>query len=148
MTQETRVLFRESDGDDRYYKATITLLDTMAELGFQGNYYKLARRISRRLNRKENEVSPIFIVVTATSRAFGGYEESGWWYDVVTIEEVRKVWDWRSARKMLRELREDYPQPRFNRYSCANRGECDYDYVLCSSPEEFPSETTEKPTYE
>ncbi len=115
--------------------------------GYRKNPYKLAKRIIRRQDRKEGQITPIFLVVVETWRCFGGSEEGGWWYDKSRIADVRKVWGVKNGVKALHELREEYPQPRFNRYSCANRGEVDYHTVICGSEDEFPSEQLERQTY-
>ncbi len=116
--------------------------------GYRKNPYKLAKRMLRRQNRKENQIAPIFLVVVGTSRYCYSPAEGGCWADWNTIVEVRKVWGVSQGIKALHELKEEYPQPRFNRYSCANRGEEDYRIVVCGSEAEFPEETTQGEIYE
>jgi len=128
------------DDENETLDPLASLRDTMAELGFQGNFYKLARRVLRRQHRKSGEVPPIYLVVEGVSRHYGGPQEGGYWYDWSTIETVRRVWGWKEARAMLRELREEYAPPRFDRFSCANRGQPDIYFLVCADPSEFPQE--------
>lgn len=126
------------------------IYNAMCQVGetYSGDTYKLAKRIERKFRTREGEVRPIYIAVVGTSRHYGGPEEGGWWYDWSFVEEVRKAWDWKTAMKYVRELREDYPQPRYNRFSMANRGEGDYDFVICDDPSFYECrETKERPTY-
>jgi len=73
----------------------------------------------------EGRMPPFFIVAWGISQRYGGPEEGGWWYDVTTVEAVRKAYTFRQALKLYRELKQEYPQPRFRRTSAANRGEPD-----------------------
>lgn len=95
-------------------------------------------------------VTPFYLVVEGISRHYGGHEEGGWWYDWHTILDVRKAFTFKQALKHARELREKYPQPKYNRYSCANRGEDDTVLRLVYSEDDprWPEETTERPRYE
>lgn len=135
------------------------MMDAVSELGqvlsddvangvYRKNPYRLAKRMLRRQGRNDGQISPIFLVVVGTSRYCYSRAEGGCWADWDTILEVRKVWGVANGVRALHELKQDYPQPRFNRYSCANRGEEDYRIVVCASEDEFPQETTEPATYE
>lgn len=108
---------------------------------------KQCRRVQiRKEARAKGRVLPIYIVVLGISRHFGGPEEGGWYYDWRTIHEVRKVWSFCAARKAIRELREEYPKPRYSRFSVLG-GEDMFIHV-CLDEQEFPRESTEVPRYE
>lgn len=95
-------------------------------------------------------VSPFYLIVEGISRHYGGPEEGGWWYDWHTILDVRKVFTFKQALKHARELREKYPQPKYNRYSSANRGEDDTVLRIVYSEDDprWPEESNERPRYE
>jgi hypothetical protein len=99
---------------------------------------------------KNGCVLPFYLVVEGTSRHYGGPEEGGWWYDWHTVLEVRQAFTLGGALRQARLLREKYPQPRYNRYSCANRGEEDTRIVLCYGEDDprWPNETKQRPRYE
>jgi len=105
---------------------------------------------SRQAAMKEGCVRPYYLVVTSTSRHYGGPEEGGWWYDWTSIEEVRKAFTLEEGLRQARKLREKYPQPRYNRFSCANRGEGDTRIQLCYGEKDprWPNEDKERPRYE
>ncbi len=115
------------------------------------NPYRLARRLVRRYRRQNDaptRMHPIYVVVQSISRHYGGPEEGGWWYDFCNTEEVHTVWGWQDARRLTRQLQEEYGQPRFNRYSAANRGAGDIRVYPVAFPAEFEAnETREIPTY-
>lgn len=92
-------------------------------------------------------VNPFYVVASNVSRCYGGPEEGGWYYDWTSILEVRKVWDWKGALKAMRELRDKYPQPRYNRHSVLGH-EGDYFINMCYDVDQFPRESTERPRYE
>lgn len=96
---------------------------------------------------KEGIVKPFYVVATNIERCYGGPEEGGWYYDWTTILEVRKVWDWKTGLKAMRELIEKYPQPRYNRFSVLGR-EGDYEIHMYYDVDQFPRESTERPRYE
>lgn len=101
----------------------------------------------RSIATKNGVVNPFYVVVYNVGRHYGGPEEGGWWYDSTSILEVRKVWNWKSALKAMRELKEDYPQPRYNRFSVlGNQG--DYFIGMYYDVEQFPKESTGRPRYE
>ncbi len=88
---------------------------------------------------------PSFLIVAwGTSRAYGGPEEGGWWYDIDTVLEVRRAFTFEEGLRHARELREEYPQPRYNRFSCANRGEDDV-YIRCVYAENDPRMPEDSP---
>lgn len=105
---------------------------------------------ARQRGLKEGRVQPFYMVVEGTSRHYGGPEEGGWWYDWHEVLEVRQAFTLAGALKQMRELRDNYPQPRYNRYSCANRGEADTRIVLCYGEDDprWPTETKQRPRYE
>lgn len=96
------------------------------------------------------KVRPFYIVVEGTSRHYGGPEEGGWWYDWHEVLEVRKAFTFEQGLRQARALKEEYPQPRYNRYSCANRGEADTRIVFCYGEDDprWPTESTQRPRYE
>lgn len=104
----------------------------------------------RRKANAEGRVLPFYLVVEGTSRHYGGPEEGGWWYDWHEVLEVRKAFTLEEGLRQMRALREEYPQPRYNRYSCANRGQPDTRVVLCYGENDprWPSESTHRPRYE
>ncbi len=136
------------------YRQAIDLMDALDAVDAKTdgprnvNRYRLAKRMLRRQQRDGGRVLPIFIAVQSTSRHYGGPEEGGWYYNWTETDEVFRFWDWRSALQKMRELHDEYDQPRFGIYSAANRGEAEFHFVLCSDPSFFESrETQERPTY-
>lgn len=105
---------------------------------------------SRKRALKEGRVRPFYLVVEGISRHYGGPEEGGWWYDWREVLEVRRAFTLSEGLRQMRQLREEYPQPRYNRYSCANRGEPEPRVVLCYGEEDprWPQESTHRPRYE
>jgi len=99
----------------------------------------------RKEARAKGRVLPIYVLVHGISRVYGGPEEGGWYYDWHTIHEVRKVWSFQAARQAIRELRDEYPKPRYNRYSVLG-GE-DMDVRVFMHEGEFPEETTAREQY-
>lgn len=99
----------------------------------------------------QGKMLPFLIVVTATSRHYGGPEEGGWWYNRTTVEEVRRAFTFEQGLRHARELKDEYPSPRYSIYSCANRGEPEY-HIRCVYGEDDPrfpqDENLRKPTYE
>lgn len=85
----------------------------------------------------KGKMLPFLIVVTGTSRHYGGPEEGGWWYDRDEVLEVRRAFTFEQGLRHARELREEYPAPRYNRFSCANRGEPDV-HIRCVYGENDP----------
>lgn len=104
----------------------------------------------RQASLKEGRVRPFFLVVSSTSRHYGGPEEGGWWYDNTTVEEVRQAYTMEQGLRHGRELKDKYPQPKYNRFSCANRGEGDTRIQVCygESDPRWPNENHERPRYE
>ena len=92
----------------------------------------------------QGRMLPFLVVATGTSRHYGGPEEGGWWYDRESVLEVRRAFTLEQGLRHMRELRESYPQPRYNRFSCANRGEpethirCVYGELDPRMPQESP----------
>lgn len=99
---------------------------------------ELARRLERQERSKNGKVLPIYVVAEGISRACGGPEEGGWWYDVTEILEVRKCWDWKTAKQHAKELKELYPPPRYSRGSVLGGQDIYIDFV--SDPSFFPEE--------
>lgn len=104
----------------------------------------------RQADLKCGKVRPFYLVVEGTSRLYGGPEEGGWYYDWHEILEVRKAYTLEQGLAHARTLKETYPQPRFNRFSCANRGEPDTRIVFCYGEDDprWPTETKQAPRYE
>ena len=107
---------------------------------------RLCLRAYRKGRLARGQVDPFYIVAYSVAHLYGGPEEGGWWYDALTIEEVRKAYTFRSALHMTRELREAYPPPRFGRFSAAG-GEDQY-IKLCYGIDDFPPESVGRPRYE
>jgi hypothetical protein len=105
---------------------------------------------NRKARTAKGVMPPFLVVAWGVSRHYGGPQEGGWWYDWTTILEVRKVHTFEAAYQAMWELKTEYPQPRFNRYSCANRGEDDVRIgaFYGESDPRFPQESTERPHYE
>lgn len=81
---------------------------------------------------------PSFLIVAyGVTRIYLGPEEGGTWDDATEVLEVRKAYTFEQGLKHARELREEYPQPRYDRHSCANRGEPDI-YIRCVYSEADP----------
>lgn len=90
------------------------------------------------------------VVAFGISRAYGGPEEGGWWYDITEVIEVRRAFGFKDGFAHAKELRNKHAQPEYNRYSMANHGEPDV-YIRCVYSEDdprMPKETTERPRYE
>lgn len=104
----------------------------------------------RKAKLEKGVLSPFLIVCYGMRRYCYSSAEGGCWADWLSIAEVRKVWDLQGALKATRELKEKFPQPRYDRFSCANGGEEDFFIQTCYSPEDpmFPKETTQPETYE
>lgn len=76
-------------------------------------------------------VRPFYVVVYLIDRLYGGPEEGGWWWDRIVADKVVRCWDWKQALRAVRELREEYPPPKHNRYSVL--GGTDVDIQLLPS---------------
>ena len=112
------------------------------------NTWKLAKRLQRAEARQPGEVLPIYVVVQGTSRHYGGPEEGGWWYNWTDTAQVFKFYTAKAALRKVRDLREEYGQPRYGIYSCANRGEQEWDFVITHDPSFWEAyESTERPYY-
>lgn len=85
---------------------------------------------ARQRDMSSGKQPAFFIVAYGVSRHFGGREEGGWWYDNVNVIEVRKAFTLRDGLRHAHELKAEYEQPRYNRFSAANRGEPDI-YIRC-----------------
>lgn len=104
----------------------------------------------RRADVRKGIHKPFVIAVWSISRHYGGPEEGGWYYDWTTVDEVRKVHTLEAGLRAARELKAAYPQPRFNRFSCANRGEGDVfiGVFYGENDPRFPQNSTHRPRYE
>jgi len=104
----------------------------------------------RQADLKDGKVRPYYLVSYSISRQYGGPEEGGWWYDWTSINEVRRAFTLEEGVRQARTLKDEYPQPRYNRFSCANRGEGDNHMVLCYGEDDprWPTESTQRPRYE
>jgi hypothetical protein len=142
------------------YNAITEAQNTLADLTPEGaeypslvqissrGHWNLAKRMQRAESREPGEVLPIYIVVQGTSRHYGGPEEGGWWYNWTETAQVFKVWTAREALRKVKDLREEYDQPRFGIYSAANRGEAEYDIFVTHDPSYWETrETRERPYY-
>jgi hypothetical protein len=135
---------------DRAMEVMNALYDGDRDVVFPSkNRWKLAQRFIRAQDRKPGQVLPIYVAVQSTARYYGGPEEGGWWYNNTWTEEVFKFWSARDALAKLRELRDEYGDPRYGIYSAANRGEPEYSFVITHDPSFWESrEYTERPHYE
>lgn len=69
---------------------------------------------------------PSFLVVAyGINRVYLGPEEGGRWGDAIEVLEVRRAFTFEQGLRHMRELKSEYAQPRYDRFSCANRGEPD-----------------------
>jgi hypothetical protein len=104
----------------------------------------------RKVDLAEGRVQPFYIVAYGISRHYGGPEEGGWYYNWTDVHEVRRVFTVQEGIRQMRQLSEKYPQPRFDRYSCANQGEDDNYFVLCYGEQDprWPKQSTHRPRYE
>lgn len=119
-----------------FYDAMLTVMEDPKV----GCNPRLAKRLMRKAERAKHHASwvqPIYVAHFSVDRAYGGPEEGGWWYDRRVLEEMYRVFSWQEARSVLRELREENEQPRFNRFSCANRGENEHEFALSHSAEDL-----------
>lgn len=101
---------------------------------------------ARKQSVAQGKVPAFYVVATGVSRLYGGPEEGGWYYDAQQILAVRKVYTVAGALKAARELREEYPKPRYSRHSVLG-GEDTY-IETCYSEDMFPEETKGRPHYE
>jgi hypothetical protein len=115
-----------------------------------GNAWKLAKRMIRKQDRGDKgRVLPIYVAVQEVTRHYGGPEEGGWWYNWTETVDVYQAWNARDALAMLRELKDEYQDPRYGIYSCANRGEGEYHFVIAHDPSFWTEhESTKRPIYE
>lgn len=107
---------------------------------------RACRKAHRRAATMRGEVQPIWIVAYGIEQVYGGPQEGGWWYPWTTIHKVMKAWSVKQALAYVRELRAEYPQPRYNRFSVL--GGQDQFVQLYYDPSHFPEETTEREYYE
>jgi hypothetical protein len=105
---------------------------------------------ARREAAEKGTVLPFYVLAVGMSRHYGGPEEGGWWYDMPEILGVKKAYTFKQGLKLARELKEEYPQPRYNRFSCANRGEPDVHLCVLYGENDprWPGEDFERPRYE
>ena len=137
------------------YEQANDLMNAIDDLKYEGvlprgefHSWKLAKRMIRKQAQADNRVTPIYVAVQSTVRCYGGPEEGGWWYNFTETEEVFKFWTARDALAKIRELREEYCDPRYGIYSAANRGEPQYDFVVTHDPSFWEAnETKERPYY-
>jgi hypothetical protein len=87
---------------------------------------------------RAGKVAPFYVAAIATGRRYGGPEEGGWWYDVTTIEAVRKAWDVSTGLKHARELREEHPTCPRGRHSVIGRE--DIEVRVFRSLDDLPTE--------
>lgn len=104
----------------------------------------------RKAASAEGRMLPFLVVAWQISRHYGGPEEGGWWYDWTEVVDVRKAHTMSEGLRQARKLKAEYPQPRFNRFSCANRGEGDtmIGVFYGESDPRFPQNSTHRPRYE
>lgn len=60
---------------------------------------------------------PFYIVVYGITRCYGGPEEGGWWWDYICILQIKRIWTIKDALVSIKNLKEQYPQPKYNRFS-------------------------------
>jgi hypothetical protein len=104
----------------------------------------------RKLANAEGRKLPYLVVAWQISRHYGGAEEGGWWYDWCEVVDVREAHTMAEGLRQARKLKEEYPQPRFNRFSAANRGEGDTCIGVFYGEDDprFPQNSTHRPRYE
>lgn len=94
---------------------------------------------------KNNQPQPFYVIVYGITQHYGGPEEGGWYFDFQRVLDVRKVWTVRQALLTIKQLKEWYPAPRYNRFSVLG-GE---DIRICLLPVlDLIYETDEIPRYE
>lgn len=105
---------------------------------------------SRKASLKEGIVLPFYIIVQGISRHYGGSEEGSWYYNNYNVLEVNKAFTFKQGLKLARKLKQNYPQPKYNRYSCANRGEQDIRIIFCYNEADprWPEEHVGRGNYE
>lgn len=74
-------------------------------------------RLARNATVATGKLDPFYIAAIGISRAYGGPEEGGWYYDVTQHLEVRQAYTWRQGLRHARELKELYPTCKRGRYS-------------------------------
>lgn len=63
-----------------------------------------------RLAATKGGACPSFLVVAyGVDRVYGGPEEGGWWYDRMTVLEVRRAFTFAGGLRAGRELRDEHP---------------------------------------
>ena len=85
----------------------------------------------RYVPRRERKIRGMIVAVIKTTRVYGGPEEGGWWHDYRECVESHQVYGWTHAMATVRRMRDEYPVPRFDRYSCA--GDADLDVRVYGS---------------
>lgn len=94
---------------------------------------------------KNDNPQPFYIVVYEIERHYGGPQEGGWYYDTQIVIDCKKLWSISQTLKQMRELREEYPQPKYKRTSVLGS----YDIFIDLIPTlECIRERTERPQYE
>ena len=89
---------------------------------------------------------PFYVVVTEISRHFGGREEGDWYYDWTSFKEKIKVSSFKEALNTMKEMKNQYPAPRYNRFSVL--GDADIFVNMYYDLSQLPEETKCKPRYE
>lgn len=107
---------------------------------------KQAARRERNSKVERGEVVPFYVAAIGMDRCYGGPEEGGWWYDVTTVLQVFKVWDWEQAHTRAKELKEEYPTCPRGRYSVIG-GQDTYVRTF-RKLEDLPDENHTRPRYE
>lgn len=105
---------------------------------------------NRKAKLAKGEQPSFLIVCWGISRYYISPAEGGCWGDWTTILETRKAFSLSDAKKHIRELLAENPAPRYNRFSCANRGEDDIQIGCFYSETDprCPKATTQRETYE
>jgi len=77
------------------------------------NWYKESQEKENRLEsiyekfRGTQTSNPVYVSLYEVSRAYGGPEEGGWWYDVWDLENSKKFFDREEAERFAQALNED-----------------------------------------
>src|SRR5574338_1189368 len=95
---------------------------------------------------KNDEPQPFYIVIYGITRNYGGPEEGGLYYDWQRLlENPKKVWTISKALKIIRELKDEYHQPRYDRFSVLGGEDIKIQLIPTL---DFIYEDTKRPRYE
>lgn len=100
----------------------------------------------RRERTRKGELVPFYVAVYGTTRVYGGREEGGWYYNRERRLQCFRVWCFREALAKVRELMDEYQQPRWDIYSVL--GDEDFHIYLARDFDDLPPQDSGPRSYE